>query len=121
MNARAARRASNEQAGASRHSHAYLNQYLPGNASGQNYSDNYFRPVQGYGANSWTNMAGSTDYNSLQVTLRRNFTRNLSFGVAYTFSKLMMLSARSTVFPDKFRNWEAIYEPTPQMAVINYV
>jgi hypothetical protein len=100
---------------------AYLNQYLPGNASGQNYSDNYFRPVQGYGANSWTNMAGSTDYNSLQVTLRRNFTRNLSFGVAYTYSKLMMLSARSTVFPDKFRNWEAIYEPTPQMAVINYV
>ena len=34
-------------------------------------------------------IAGNASYNSLQVTVRRNFTRRLSYGLAYTWSKTM--------------------------------
>jgi hypothetical protein len=107
---------------------AYLDQYMPGNASGRAYSDNYFRPFPGYGNMYYTDFSGSTDYNALQVVLRRNFTKNLSFGLAYNFSKLMALTstatngyARSDIFNDRFRQWGPSYLPTPQTIAFNYV
>ena len=103
---------------------AYLAQYIgPGanNASGMNYNDNYTRPIQGYGASTYSTFAGSQDYHALQLTLRRNFTRHLSYGVSYSFSKVMSLTSRSDIFPDKFRNWAPSFTPTPQTLSINYV
>ena len=103
---------------------AYLAQYIgPGanNASGMNYNDNYTRPIQGYGNMTYSSFAGSQDYHALQVTMRRNFTRHLSYGVSYNFSKIMGISSRSDIFPDKFRNWAPSYTPTPQVLSINYV
>ncbi len=100
---------------------AYLDQYMPGNASGRNYNDNYFRPIQGYATGSYANFAGSSDYSALQATLRRNFTKHISYGISYNFSKLMSLTGRSDIFTDKFRNWQASYQPTPQVVTFNYV
>ena len=103
---------------------AYLAQYIgpnANNASGMAYSDNYFRPIQGYGGLTQTVFAGSSDYHALQVVVRRNFTKNLSFGLSYNFSKLMSLSSRSDIFPDKFRNWGPSFLPTPHTISFNYV
>ena len=102
---------------------AYLAQYIGtgNNASGMAYSDNYFRPIQGYGAMSYFEWAGSQDYNALQVGVRRNFKRHLSYGLAYTYSKTMALTSRSQIFPDKFRDWAPSFSPAPQVAVLNYV
>jgi hypothetical protein len=101
---------------------AYLNQYLPGNASGINLSDNYFRTqYPGFGAINQWNYANSSDYSSLQASLRRNFTKRLSFSGAYTWSKTMTLSARSGLFTDKYRNWGPSFSPTPMYATFTYV
>jgi len=110
-----------------------------GNESGLDLSTNYF-----YGPNLCSGCAfglgglyrdgfgESTDYHSLQITLRRNMTKHLSYGLAYTYSKMMGLAlgtigngsdggSESSIFPDKFRNWGPTYLPTPQVAEINYV
>ena len=64
--------------------------------------------------------------------MRRNFTRRLSYGLAYTWSKTMSAfgstaagypytNTQSPYFPDKFRNYGPSYQPTPHVAVINYI
>jgi hypothetical protein len=54
--------------------------------------------------------------------VRRNFTRHISYGLAYNFSKLQSLvGGRNDIFPDKFRSWGPSFSPTPQTLVINYL
>jgi hypothetical protein len=107
--------------------------YLPPNTNGKTLADNYFRPLPGLGALRTVDFAGNASYNSLQVTLRRNFTKRLSYGFAYTFSKTMSAfgstsgnaysytNTQSPYFPDKFRNYGPSYQPTPHVAAINYI
>lgn len=110
--------------------------YLPANTSGKALNDNYFRPLPGLGALREIDYAGNSNYNSLQVSLRRNFTHRLSYGLAYTWSKTMSdllgnpagAALNSSEFPtvspyftDKFRNYGPSYQPTPHVLVVNYV
>ncbi|MBZ5582023.1 MAG: carboxypeptidase regulatory-like domain-containing protein [Acidobacteriia bacterium] len=95
--------------------------YLPPNVSGKQLSDNYFRPMQGLGALTYVNFSGNSAYNALQVSARRNMTRRLSYGLAYTFSKVMTDTRNSPYFSDKFRDYGPYYYPTPQVLAINYV
>jgi hypothetical protein len=100
--------------------------YLPANTSGKELSDNYFRPLPGLGALLKNSLAENSAYNSLQVTLRRNMTKHLSYGLAYTWSKIMSTGGGyptpvSPYFPDKFRNYGPTYAPSPQVLVGNYV
>jgi hypothetical protein len=91
-------------------------------SSGMAYNDNYFRPIQGYGRMSYEEFAGNSNYNALQVSLRRNFKRHLSYGLAYTYAKTMQIQGTySVLFPEKFRNWGPTFNPAPQVAVLNYV
>ena len=103
----------------------YLGQYIgPGanNASGMAYNDNYFRPIAGYGQMTYEEFAGNSNYNALQIAVRRNFRRHLSYGLAYTYAKTMQIQGTySVVFPEKFRNWGPTFTPAPQVAVVNYV
>ena len=58
----------------------------------------------------------------MQIVIRRNMTRHLSYGLSYSFSKLMgITTAESPIFPDKFRNWGPTFLPAPQTVVVNYV
>ena len=101
--------------------------FLPANTSGKALNDNYFRPLPGLGNLRSVDFAGNSNYNSLQVSVRRNFKQRLSYGLAYTFSKTMSAYAtggspqRSAYFPDKFRNYGPSYSPTPHVLVVNYV
>ena len=52
-------------------------------------SSDYFRPYQGYQNVYLRDYGATSNYNSLQVSLNRRFTRSLQFGLAYTFSKTM--------------------------------
>ena len=110
-----------------------------GNVSGLDLSANYFYGpslcggcVQGLGGLTYTALGMSANYNALQITVRRNMTRHLSYGLAYTYNKTMSPPGASIsngsqgftmspIFPDKFRNWGPSYLPTPQYATINYV
>jgi hypothetical protein len=94
--------------------------YLYANASGKNLSDNYFRPIQGLGAITSQQFEASTGYNALQATVRRNMTKHLSYGLAYTFSKIMGGST-SPYWADKYRNWGPSFAPVPHVLSVNYV
>ncbi len=50
---------------------------------------NFLRPYPGYGAITYTEFTGSSNYNSLQVNLKRQTYRGLTFGGAYTYSKCL--------------------------------
>jgi hypothetical protein len=94
--------------------------YLPANTSGKNLADNYFRPIAGVGAITAVNFANSSTYQSLQVTGRRNMTRHLSYGAAYTFMKTMA-GTPDPYFAEKFRNYGPSYSPARHVIAVNYV
>jgi len=48
----------------------------------------FLRPYQGYGSINYREFSGSSNYHSLQVSLNRRFSRGLTFGLAYTWSKV---------------------------------
>lgn len=56
-------------------------------------SDNYFRPYPGYGSVLLRDYGGTSNYNSLQTSINRRFTKGLQFGVSYTFSKVLTTQA----------------------------
>jgi len=100
--------------------------YLPPNTNGKTLNDNYFRPIAGVGALTYIDYSGSSTYNSLQVSVRRNFTRRLSYGLAYTWSKTMSafgaseFPTQSPYFTDS-RNYGPVFQPTPHVLVVNYI
>jgi hypothetical protein len=88
--------------------------------------------VAGYSQISKQAFEETASYHSLQINARRNMTRRFSFGFAFTWDKYMGLplaylnnndpaGGRSSIFPDKFRNWGPSYMPTPFYWSLNYV
>ena len=100
--------------------------YLPANTVGKELNDNYFRPLAGLGAMVENNLAESSNYHSLQLNLRRNMTRHLSYGAAYTWGKNMSTGGGypqtvSPYFADHFRNYGPSYSPAAEVLAVNYV
>jgi hypothetical protein len=100
-----------------------FSQYDPKNANPTNPAtplpDNFLRPISGMGSIVQEEWAGSSNYNSLQVSANRRFSHGLSFGLAYTFSKLITVANQSYYFDSKTR----FRGPTgaPHLLVFNYV
>jgi hypothetical protein len=83
-------------------------------------NDNFLRPIQGIGNITYRMFDGSRNYNSAQVGIRRNMRNGLSFGMAYTFSKIMGASP-SPYWPDKYRNYGPSFNGAPHFLTFNYV
>ncbi len=88
--------------------------------------------VSSYSGISAQQFEGTSNYNALQVNVRRNMTRRLSYGFAFTWDKSMgpggaLLNnndpafSRDPLLPDKFRNWGPSYTPTPFYFTVNSV
>ena len=112
-----------------------------GNAGGLDLSSNYFFGpslcsgcVAGLGGLYTQNFNETSNYHALQVTVRRNMTKHLSYGLSYNWNKTMSAGVGSTTlgngsngvtrspyFPDKFRNWGPSFLPAPHTIVVNYV
>ncbi len=56
--------------------------------------DNFMRPYPGFQSINYVEDSGYSNYHSLQVGLNRRYASGLQFGVAYTFSKAMGISAQ---------------------------
>jgi len=71
----------------------YGARFLPQNVnpvlSGTPLPDNYLRPYPGYGGITYYENVGVANYNAMQISANRRFTRGLQFGLAYTWSKAM--------------------------------
>ncbi len=90
--------------------------WIPGTTTQK--ADNFLRPLQGQGSLNNAQFMGSTNYNSLQVSVNRRFSRGLSYGLAYTFMKLIS-STSATYFLDPQRNRNV--SGAPHLLVVNYV
>jgi Carboxypeptidase regulatory-like domain/TonB-dependent Receptor Plug Domain len=88
--------------------------------------------VSGYPNISAQQFEGTSNYEALQVNVRRNMTRRLSYGFAFTWNKSMgpggaLLNnndpgfSRDPLLSDKFRNWGPSYANTPFYFTINSV
>jgi hypothetical protein len=53
----------------------------------QSYVNSPLVPYKGFGQIPYLQFDGTSNYNSLQVSLQRRFSKGLTFGVAYTWSK----------------------------------
>ncbi len=94
--------------------------------SGQHaYTQNYLLPYKGYGQISYYKFDGTSNYNSLQVSVQRRFSRTLSLGGVYTWSKAMTTSTADETGVDPFN--EKLYSygvagyDRRNVAAINYV
>ncbi len=56
----------------------------------------FLRPITGYNNILMSEWAGSSNYHSMQATLNRRFTKNLEFGLAWTWSKAMTYTDSDT-------------------------
>jgi hypothetical protein len=61
------------------------------------------RPFPGFGTITLHNMDATANYNSMQVTINRRFTRGLFLGVAYTYSKAMSTTPNTVNDTEFFR------------------
>ncbi len=71
-------------------------------------ADVFLRPTVGYTSINYNEAAGTSNYHSLQVTANRRLSRGLSFGAAWTYSKVLDFNdgefgGVNTVAP--FRAW----------------
>ena len=95
---------------------------------------NFYRPYLGYGGPAGSahgvlyEFGGTANYNSLQVSLSRRFSRRLQIGGAYTWSKALGVQSSTTtngILPPA-DNWrEGMYGPLDfdrtQMLTVNYL
>ena len=58
----------------------------------------FLRKFPGYGTIQYWEFAGSSNYHSLQATVERRFTKGLTLGMAYTWSKAMGTAANDGDF-----------------------
>ncbi len=58
----------------------------------------FLRPFPGYGDITYNNYDGNSSYESLQVSAQRRFSQGLTFGIAYTLSKVTTTVSDNTTF-----------------------
>ena len=88
------------------------------------YPTNYLVPYWGYDQIPYTKFDGTANYNSLQASLQRRFSRGLTFGAVYTWSKSMTTQSDDNSFVDPFNsrlNYQVASWDRRNVAAVNYV
>jgi hypothetical protein len=103
--------------------------FNPANVDSTNNSvlaDNFFRPYLGHADLTFREFMGTSNYHSMQMSLRRRWSKDLSFGGAYTFSKVLGTYAQSpyafdnAFFSTKARNYGLVGNDRTHVLAINY-
>lgn len=89
------------------------------------YAQNYLSPYKGYGQLEYYKFDGTSNYNSLQVSVQKRYNRSLTFGGFYTWSKALTTSTADESFVDPFNPRKYSYGVAgfdhKHVAAINYV
>jgi len=93
----------------------------PTSATKSPLSDNFLRPYYGWAGIGDYEYANSSNYNSMQVTARRQMTRGLMFGAAYTWSHLMGYGTPSAYLPFRSRTYGPYGGDRRHILTFNYV
>ena len=68
----------------------------------ESYSNAPLVPYKGYGQIAYLQWDGNANYNSLQVSLQRRFSKGLTFGAVYTYSKALGTAEGDQDYQDPF-------------------
>lgn len=86
---------------------------------------NLYRPFLGYDNVNITNFGAYSNYNSLQMSANRRFGKSLTFGFAYTWSRVLGVAAGDgdVLHPTNFRmaNYGPLFYDRPHQVVFNYL
>ncbi len=89
------------------------------------YTQNFLSPYKGYGQMEYYKFDGTSNYNSLQVSVQRRFSHGLTFGGVYTWSKTLTTSSNDESYVDPFNPRRYSYGVADydrkHTAAINYV
>ncbi len=89
------------------------------------YAQNYLSPYKGYGQMEYYKFDGTSNYNSLQVSVQRRYNASLTYGGFYTWSKTLTTSTADESFVDPFNPRKYSYGVAgfdrKHVAAINYV
>jgi hypothetical protein len=93
--------------------------------SGKPLPDTFLVPYRGWSSLMYEEFAGTANYNSLQVTLNRRFSRGLMFGLSYTYSKVLgeansETGAVSAYFSPRDRNYQPLSFNRAQVLAVSY-
>jgi Carboxypeptidase regulatory-like domain len=109
---------------------AYGSNFLPANidptvTGNKPLNSNFLRPYVGYQDINYLEFAGFGNYNALQVQLTRRFSRNLTFNLAYSWSKALDLvdgigGTVNPVLDYRMRNYGPAGFDRTQVVTINY-
>jgi len=72
----------------------YGTRFLPSSidsTTGSPLPDNFLRPLPGYADIQYIELAGTSNYHSMQTQINKRFSKGLQFGVAWTWSKAMTI------------------------------
>ena len=107
----------------------YSAHFLPQNqdsTTGASLPNTFLRPIPGYQSINYTEYAGISNYNSLQASANRRFTRGVQFGLSYTWAKNLASESQdgaNLAYYVPWRIWD--YGPTwfdqRQVFSANYV
>jgi hypothetical protein len=99
--------------------------------AGFNYSGNYAYdgpfvvPYRGYGTIEYYKFDGTSNYNSLQTSVQRRFSKGLTLGAVYTWSKALTTASGDEDLTDTFLTRRIDYRlasfDSPHVLAINYV
>jgi hypothetical protein len=67
-----------------------------------NFTSNFLVPYKGYGQIPYLEFNGTSNYNSLQASLQRRFSKGLTFGAVYTWSKSLVTANSDQDTQDTF-------------------
>ena len=87
---------------------------------------NFLRPIPGYATISYYQDAGTSNYHSMQVQIKKRFSKSLTFGATWTWSKAMNYgdsdsAAINPFLNPRMRNYgKAGFDHTHNLA-INYI
>ena len=68
-----------------------------------NFTSAYLVPYKGYGQIPYLEFNGTSNYNSLQASLQRRFSKGLTFGAVYTWSKSLATANSDQDMQDTFQ------------------
>lgn len=89
------------------------------------FASDYLAPYWGYDQLPFTKFNGTANYNGLQASLQRRFSKGLTFGAVYTWSKSMTTESNDNDFVDPFNprlyNYQVASWDRRNVAAVNYV
>jgi hypothetical protein len=107
----------------------YGTRFLPSSidsTTGSPLPDNFLRPLPGYADIQYIELAGTSNYHSLQTQINKRFSKGLQFGLAHTWSKAMTIvngngDSVNPYLDYRMRNYgKASFDRTHNL-IINYV